>query len=71
MALWRSTLAKTGSLAKRDSIKDQVIWWSAGAETPQLLADKEVVMGSTYNGRPRPAQVLLGTEYVAGESHRM
>ena len=27
------------------------IWWSAGAETPQLLADKEVVMGSTYNGR--------------------
>jgi hypothetical protein len=28
-----------------------VIWWSAGAETPQLLADGEVVMGSTYNGR--------------------
>ena len=26
-------------------------WWSAGAETPQLLADKEVVIGSTYNGR--------------------
>ena len=39
------------ALAKLDTIKDQVIWWSAGAETPQLLADKEVVMGSTYNGR--------------------
>ncbi|QDG74834.1 extracellular solute-binding protein [Labrenzia sp. PHM005] len=39
------------ALAKLDTIKDDVIWWSAGAETPQLLADKEVVIGSTYNGR--------------------
>ncbi|WP_413870730.1 extracellular solute-binding protein [Albidovulum sp.] len=36
---------------KLDTIKDQVVWWTAGAETPQLLADGEVVMGSTYNGR--------------------
>lgn len=36
---------------KLDEIKDQVVWWSAGAETPQLLADGEVAMGSTYNGR--------------------
>ncbi|MCG6902434.1 MAG: extracellular solute-binding protein [Rhodobacter sp.] len=39
------------ALAKLDTIKDQVIWWNAGADTPQLLADGEVVMGSTYNGR--------------------
>ena len=39
------------ALAKLDAIKDNTIWWSAGAETPQLLADGEVVMGSTYNGR--------------------
>ncbi len=39
------------ALAKLDTIKGDVVWWSAGAETPQLLADKEVVMGSTYNGR--------------------
>lgn len=39
------------ALAKLGTIKDQVVWWSAGAETPQLLADKEVVIGSTYNGR--------------------
>ncbi len=39
------------ALAKLDTIKDQVVWWSAGADTPQLLADGEVVMGSTYNGR--------------------
>jgi putative spermidine/putrescine transport system substrate-binding protein len=37
--------------AKLDTIKDHVVWWSAGADTPQLLADGEVVMGSTYNGR--------------------
>lgn len=39
------------ALAKLDTIRDSVIWWSAGADTPQLLADGEVVMGSTYNGR--------------------
>ena len=39
------------ALAKLDTIKDQVVWWTAGAETPQLLADGEVVFGSTYNGR--------------------
>lgn len=39
------------ALKKLDTIKDQVVWWTAGAETPQLLADGEVVMGSTFNGR--------------------
>ncbi|MEL6641281.1 MAG: extracellular solute-binding protein [Pseudomonadota bacterium] len=39
------------ALAKLDTIKDEVIWWSAGADTPQLLADGEIVIGSTYNGR--------------------
>ena len=39
------------AFAKLATIKDEVIWWSAGAETPQLLADGEAVIGSTYNGR--------------------
>ena len=39
------------ALAKLATIKDQVVWWSSGSETPQLLADGEVVIGSTYNGR--------------------
>ena len=39
------------AFAKLDTIKDQVIWWEKGAQTPQLLADGEIVMGSTYNGR--------------------
>ncbi len=39
------------ALAKLDTIKSQVVWWTAGAQTPQLLADGEVIVGSTYNGR--------------------
>lgn len=39
------------ALAKLDTIKKDVIWWTAGAETPQRLADGEAVIGSTYNGR--------------------
>jgi putative spermidine/putrescine transport system substrate-binding protein len=39
------------ALAKLATIRDNVVWWSAGAETPQRLADGEIVLGSTYNGR--------------------
>lgn len=39
------------AFAKLDTIRDQVVWWEKGAQTPQLLADGEVVIGSTYNGR--------------------
>ncbi len=36
---------------KLDSIKDHVVWWEAGAQPPQMLADGEVVMSTAYNGR--------------------
>ncbi len=36
---------------KLDTIKDSVVWWEAGAQPPQMLADGEVVMTSAYNGR--------------------
>ncbi len=36
---------------KLDTIKDQVVWWTQGAQPGQLLADGEVVMASAYNGR--------------------
>ena len=39
------------ALAKLGTIKDQVVWWEKAAQPPQLLADGEVVIGSTYNGR--------------------
>lgn len=39
------------AFAKLDTIKSEVIWWEAGAQPPQLLADGEVVMTTAYNGR--------------------
>ena len=39
------------AFAKLDSIKPEVVWWEAGAQPPQLLADGEVAMTTAYNGR--------------------
>lgn len=39
------------AFAKLDSIKADIVWWEAGAQPPQLLADGEVVMSTAYNGR--------------------
>ncbi|MDH5558416.1 MAG: ABC transporter substrate-binding protein [Alphaproteobacteria bacterium] len=39
------------AFAMLDKIKDHVIWWEAGAQPPQMLADGEVVMATAYNGR--------------------
>lgn len=39
------------AFAKLDTIKKDVVWWEAGAQPPQLLADGEVLMTTAYNGR--------------------
>ncbi|MEJ6391977.1 extracellular solute-binding protein [Gymnodinialimonas sp. 2305UL16-5] len=39
------------AFAMLDTIKDQTIWWSSAAEAVQLLADGEVVMATSFNGR--------------------
>jgi len=39
------------AFAKLDTIKSEVVWWEAGSQAPQLLADGEVVMTTAYNGR--------------------
>ncbi|HRO14139.1 MAG TPA: ABC transporter substrate-binding protein [Paracoccus sp. (in: a-proteobacteria)] len=39
------------AFAKLDTIKKDVVWWEAGAQPVQLLADGEVVMTTVYNGR--------------------
>ncbi len=49
---------------KLDTIKDEVVWWEAGAQPPQLLADGEVVMSTAWNGRIFNAQVLEGQPFV-------
>ena len=52
------------AFAKLDTIKDEVVWWEAGAQPPQLLADQEVAMTSAYNGRIFNAQVLEEQPFV-------
>ena len=39
------------AFAVLDGIKSDIIWWETGSQAPQLLADKEVVMTSGWNGR--------------------
>jgi putative spermidine/putrescine transport system substrate-binding protein len=36
---------------KLDTIKKEVIWWEAGAQPPQILADGQAVIVSAWNGR--------------------
>ena len=51
------------AFAKLDTIKDEVVWWEAGAQPPQLLADGEVVMSTAYNGRIFNAAVGEGQPF--------
>jgi len=44
------------ALKKLDTIKKDIVWWEAGAQPPQLLADGAVVMTMAYNGRIYDAQ---------------
>lgn len=39
------------AFAKLDSIRDQIVWWEAGAQPVQMLVDGEVAMTMAYNGR--------------------
>ncbi|QEN89966.1 ABC transporter substrate-binding protein [Labrys sp. KNU-23] len=40
---------------KLDTIKKDIVWWDAGAQPAQLLASKEVVMTTAWNGRIQSA----------------
>ncbi len=51
------------AFAKLDSIKSDVVWWEAGAQPPQLLADGEVAMTTAYNGRIFNAAVAEGKPF--------
>ena len=51
------------AFAKLDSIKSDVVWWEAGAQPPQLLADGEVAMTTAYNGRIFNAAMTEGKPF--------
>ncbi|MCX8510064.1 MAG: ABC transporter substrate-binding protein, partial [Rhodobacteraceae bacterium] len=52
------------AFAMLDKIKAQTVWWEAGAQPPQLLADGEVAMSTAYNGRLFGAAVGEGKPFV-------
>ncbi len=43
------------AFAVLDRLKDQAVWWTTGAQSVQLLADGEVAMSTTWNGRIQAA----------------
>jgi len=49
---------------KLETIKEELIWWEAGAQPQQMLADGEVVMSTAYNGRVTNAQLLENQPFV-------
>ena len=49
---------------KLDTIKDDIVWWETGAQPPQMLADREVVMSTAYNGRIFDATVMEKQSFV-------
>ncbi len=49
---------------KLDTIKDDIVWWETGAQPPQMLADREVVMSTAYNGRIFDAKVTEKQSFV-------
>jgi putative spermidine/putrescine transport system substrate-binding protein len=51
------------AFAKLDELKDDIIWWEAGAQAPQLLAAGEVVMTNAYNGRISAANKEEGRNF--------
>ena len=48
---------------KLDTIKGDVVWWEAGAQPMQLLADGEVAMTTVYNGRVFDAMIGEGKPF--------
>jgi putative spermidine/putrescine transport system substrate-binding protein len=39
------------ALAKLDTIKDSIVWWSSGAKSQEQIGSGEVVMSQMWNGR--------------------
>ena len=63
-AMLRTSEGVDRAFAKLDTLKGNVVWWEAGAQPPQLLADGEVVMTTAYNGRIFNAAVNENKPFV-------
>lgn len=63
-ALLETPEGQDRAFATLDKIKADTIWWEAGAQPPQLLADGEVAMTTAYNGRIFSAAVAEGKPFA-------
>jgi putative spermidine/putrescine transport system substrate-binding protein len=63
-AMLETTEGQDRAFAMLDKIKKDTIWWEAGAQPPQLLADGEVAMTTAYNGRIFGAAVSEGKPFA-------
>jgi len=46
------------AFAKLDSIKNSIVWFDSGSQPVQMLADGEIVMTTSYNGRVSDAIIV-------------
>ncbi len=58
------------AFAKLEEIKEQVVWWEAGSQPVQLLADGEVSMTTAYNGRIYNAAAVEGKPFTIIWDHQ-
>jgi putative spermidine/putrescine transport system substrate-binding protein len=49
--LYKPELDVDRALKKLDTIKDDIVWWSSGAESQELIGSGEVAMSMIWNGR--------------------
>lgn len=63
-ALLETKQGQDRAFAKLDTIKADAVFWEAGAQPPQLLADGEVVMTMAWNGRIFNAAVAEGKPFA-------
>ena len=52
------------ALGKLGTIKDAILWWEAGSQALQMLADQEVAMTAAFNGRIFHEVVMEGQPFV-------
>lgn len=51
------------AFAKLDTLGDQVVFWSSGAQPNELVASGEVTMSTAYNGRVSEAILSKGADF--------
>jgi putative spermidine/putrescine transport system substrate-binding protein len=61
--LEKQTGALDRAFAKLDTIKDDIVFWSAGSQPLELVKSGEVVMAIAYNGRVGAANLAEGENF--------